>query len=325
MSKVIILALAVLTAAIIFRREISRLLRRNSGGQRFAGVDLKAVRSMDWLEFEHYLGHLFERLGYTVQITSPMGDFGADLIVTEPGGRRIAVQAKHWRRQGVGVEAVQAVAAASLYYGCQEHVVITTSWFTFPAQKMARKIGTKLWGLRELAALMQQVAARGGSLEPPELPEKIRAKRLRTVRRMRRPRQESPAPVPPVVTPIAGQVESKPVTSPPATEAAPGVQAAPAAQAAPGAQAAPATQTTPARPAAPARAAAPRAVARPAAPPSRPEVTPTPIVAAAQAPACPQCGTAMQVRYVMGREVWVCARFPACKGALLKDQSEEVR
>lgn len=62
------------------------------------------VDRMDGLEFEAYLQQLFKTLGYTVTLTPPSGDYGADLILKKQG-KTISVQAKRYK-SNVGIKAV---------------------------------------------------------------------------------------------------------------------------------------------------------------------------------------------------------------------------
>ena len=53
------------------------------------------IRSMDGLEFEHWVADLFRRGGFQVEITQPSGDHGVDLWASM-GTRLVAVQCKRW-------------------------------------------------------------------------------------------------------------------------------------------------------------------------------------------------------------------------------------
>ena len=100
------------------------------------------VDQMQGKEFEDYLRVLFLEKGYHVQMTPATGDYGADLILSK-SGRRIAVQAKRWKKN-VGLKAVQEVSTAKLHYKVDECWVVTNSGYTEPAKKLAASNGVKL-------------------------------------------------------------------------------------------------------------------------------------------------------------------------------------
>jgi len=138
--------LAIALVAIMFIRaapEFWRVYRH-----RRAGLD--EIDRMPGREFEHYLGLLFERIGYRVEVTKAHGDFGADLVVRRRG-KRVVVQAKRWKG-GVGVKAVQEAAAAVAYYRCDEAMVVANRSFTKAARQLAKANRVELWDRDQLAA-----------------------------------------------------------------------------------------------------------------------------------------------------------------------------
>jgi hypothetical protein len=145
--------------------------------RRFGRAGLQEIRQMHWREFERFLGHLFEALGHTVQLTPPAGDHGVDLVLTDAAGRRTAVQAKHWRRQKVGEPEVQRTIGGARYYRCEHVMVITTSAYTDEARAFARQTGVELWTLRELGAAMERVRSGGGPVAPAARPVNAAAAR----------------------------------------------------------------------------------------------------------------------------------------------------
>ena len=120
-------------------------LRRRQHSQ--AGMD--EVDRMPGREFEHYLGLLFERLGYSVEVTKAHGDYGADLLVKQ-AGRRMLVQAKRWNKP-VGIKAIQEAAAARPYYHADDALVVTNRFFTSAARRLARANQVQLWDRDGLA------------------------------------------------------------------------------------------------------------------------------------------------------------------------------
>ena len=130
---------------------------------RRSGID--AVDAMTGTEFEHRLAVLFAHFGHRVELTPPTGDFGADLVLTDPCGDRTVVQAKRYQRGStVGEEAVQQVVGARAHYGAQHAMVVTNTAFTRHAIALAASNGVELVGRRALVGLL----ARQGSDVPPD-------------------------------------------------------------------------------------------------------------------------------------------------------------
>ncbi len=109
------------------------LSTRGSARLRKAGI--KEIDEMTGEEFEEYLGHLFNKRGYHVSYTKASGDYGADLIL-EDREEVIAVQAKRYSGT-VGVKAVQEIIGALRMYEATQGWVVTNSYFTRQAEKLA--------------------------------------------------------------------------------------------------------------------------------------------------------------------------------------------
>ena len=115
--------------------------------------DVKEMQQLDGYDFEMVIAMLFLRMGYTVQLTPPRGDQGADLVVTDVRAARTAVQVKN-SQYPLGNDAVQEVLGGMSYYGCSQGIVVTTSEFTSSAQKLATShSGLSLWDVRKLGDL----------------------------------------------------------------------------------------------------------------------------------------------------------------------------
>ena len=99
---------------------------------------LGRVARLDGRQFEVLLARIFQRRGWSVEITSGGKDYGADLILTKRR-RRVAVQAKHLTSRNAGNEAVQQAIAGASYYECDRAMVVTTARFTDSAVKQAER------------------------------------------------------------------------------------------------------------------------------------------------------------------------------------------
>jgi restriction system protein len=109
---------------------------------------MQDIDKMDGIQFEHYLKELFKSQGYVVAVTQASGDFGADLILKN-NEKKIVVQAKRYSKN-VGIKAVQEVSAAVKYYNSDEGWVVSNSFFTQAATKLATTVGVRLVDRNEL-------------------------------------------------------------------------------------------------------------------------------------------------------------------------------
>ncbi|WP_230200232.1 restriction endonuclease [Bacillus niameyensis] len=110
------------------------------------------VDKMSGGTFEEYLGVLLKSRGYHVRLTPKTGDFGADLVISKDK-RKIIVQAKRYKNK-VGIKAVQEIASAKTHYQADECWVITNSFFTEPARKLATSNQVRLINRTELMKWM---------------------------------------------------------------------------------------------------------------------------------------------------------------------------
>lgn len=94
------------------------------------------IDQMSGIEFESYVGTLFESLGYRVTYTPTTGDYGADLILKK-GKDVIVVQAKRYKNS-IGITAVQEVIPALKMYHANAAWVISNSYYTKAAIKLAK-------------------------------------------------------------------------------------------------------------------------------------------------------------------------------------------
>lgn len=103
---------------------------------------LSQIDSLSGKEFEEYLKLLFEKMGYSVELTKVSGDFGADLILKKKK-EHIIVQSKCFSKT-VGVKAVQEIIGARRHYGADDAVVVTNNYFSKEAQTLALENDVKL-------------------------------------------------------------------------------------------------------------------------------------------------------------------------------------
>ncbi|MGM9944494.1 MAG: restriction endonuclease [Lysinibacillus sp.] len=126
------------------------LRTRQSARLRKAGIT--QVDQMTGEEFERFLGELFKRRGFKVSYTATSGDYGADLILKD-GKDIIAVQAKRYSGS-VGVKAVQEIIGAVKMYNATEAWVVTNSYYTKQAVKLANINDVYLIDRKELIKMI---------------------------------------------------------------------------------------------------------------------------------------------------------------------------
>jgi restriction system protein len=104
--------------------------------RRQRAIRLADVDYMDGLAFEEYVCRLMERQGYTAENVRGSGDFGVDIIARR-NGTRYAVQVKR-QRGGVSRRAISDAVAGKYHFECDAAMVVTNSYFTPGARKLAK-------------------------------------------------------------------------------------------------------------------------------------------------------------------------------------------
>lgn len=115
-------------------------------------IEINNIDTMDGINFEKFLVHLFANMNYKADITQVSNDQGADLII-EKLGERTAVQAKCYSST-VGNTAVQEVTGAKQYYNCTKAMVITNNYFTKSAIELAYVNNVELKDREDLISLL---------------------------------------------------------------------------------------------------------------------------------------------------------------------------
>ena len=121
-----------ITAGICYSA-IKKKLKKN----KYLKSSLADLDKLSGEEFEIYIGFLLEERGYRVQFTPKSHDYGADLLIMK-NRKKYVVQAKRYKGN-TGISAVQQVIGAKDYYKADGAYVISTSWFTASAKKLAAK------------------------------------------------------------------------------------------------------------------------------------------------------------------------------------------
>jgi restriction system protein len=142
---------------IMFVAAIMKIVMEYLEKRRLTKLGITDIDELDGKTFEKYLEAFYERAGYNVERTKYIGDYGADLVLERSGIRKV-IQAKRWKGK-VGVKAIQEVAAAKGYYGCQEAMVVTNSYYTEQAKQLARSNNIELWDRKKLIAALSGLSS----------------------------------------------------------------------------------------------------------------------------------------------------------------------
>lgn len=96
-------------------------------------------------KYEHKVAFKMRFHGFfMVKVRGCSGDFGGDITARCFPFGSIVVQCKNYKGK-VGVQAVQEVCAARMYYRTSRAAVATNSTFTKNARELARRCGVELW------------------------------------------------------------------------------------------------------------------------------------------------------------------------------------
>lgn len=109
---------------------------------------------MNGFEFESFLIKLFSNMGYKVEQTKLSGDQGADLII-ERNKNKTVVQAKCYSGK-ISNKAVQEVVASIKYYKASDGIIVTNSYFTPSAIKLADSNQVRLIDRNKLKELIKK-------------------------------------------------------------------------------------------------------------------------------------------------------------------------
>lgn len=135
-----------------FKREILQVIKNKElsnfeasllGTSNKSSISISDVDMMDGHEFEHFIGTLFRKMGYSAEVTKGSGDQGID-VIAEKDGRKFGIQTKCYG-SAVNNKAIQETAAGIKYYKLDKGIVVTNNFFTDSAIELAASNGIILW------------------------------------------------------------------------------------------------------------------------------------------------------------------------------------
>lgn len=122
--------------------------------KRTVKLDAEEIDKLDGYDFEEFAAFLLKGNGAEIiSLTKKSGDFGADIII-KFDGETIAVQCKR-NSANVGVKAVQEAKTAESHYGTNRSAVLTNSYFTKQAVRLAYENNVILWDREALVEFIQ--------------------------------------------------------------------------------------------------------------------------------------------------------------------------
>ena len=76
-------------------------------------------------EYEEYIRELFNKQGYTTELTPQSGDYGIDIFATK-GREKIAIQVKMYgNSRKVNRSMIMELHGAKDYFGCNKAILVT--------------------------------------------------------------------------------------------------------------------------------------------------------------------------------------------------------
>lgn len=97
---------------------------------------LSDIDNLNWSEFEDYVADCLRLQGYSNVKVTEKYDLGVDIVAIYDNCR-LGVQVKHYKSL-VGIEAVREAVAGLNAYKCNQSMVVTNSYFSRPAKKLAK-------------------------------------------------------------------------------------------------------------------------------------------------------------------------------------------
>ncbi len=117
-----------------------------------------ALQRMDAYDFEHFIGDLWERMGWQTDVSTAAADKGVDVTAKKasPYEQTLLIQAKRYGpNTTVGSPEIQQYASLRhQYHGVDKVLVVTTNGYTGQAKDLAENLNVKLIDGDELVQLV---------------------------------------------------------------------------------------------------------------------------------------------------------------------------
>lgn len=147
----------IVSGRIRFIREKEKIQRLSEQNQKQESVkfDINDIDLMSGSQFEWFVSYLFNKLGYSAEITKASGDQGID-VIAKKGKAVVAIQAKCYSKP-VGNHAIMEAVAGAKYYNATKTMVVTNNGFTKSARELAQVNGVILWDRAVLKEKMYEI------------------------------------------------------------------------------------------------------------------------------------------------------------------------
>lgn len=128
----------------------------NSSTKKQDEVSIYDIDRLTGTQFEEFMEKLLDANGYSdSHVTGKAGDQGGD-ILTKNDDEKFIIQAKNYAlNRKVTNSAVQEVLGAIAYYGADQGVVVTNSFFTQSAIELAEVNNITLWDRRIVTQMLE--------------------------------------------------------------------------------------------------------------------------------------------------------------------------
>lgn len=108
-------------------------------------LEVFSLDAMDGYEFQQFIAHLFNKLGYgAVEEIRQVRDAGQDIRIRAPDGRLLIIECKHHPKGTIGRPTVQKLHSAVISSNARKGMVVTTGHFSRAAIQYADKLGAIL-------------------------------------------------------------------------------------------------------------------------------------------------------------------------------------
>lgn len=122
---------------------------------KFHKAGLLRIDRYDEEELSQFMNWLFTRRGYDIEKSGPSGGETAVLLAAKGEQRIAAFGIKTGDK--VGLREIQEVLSAMKKFNCQRGIVLTNSYFNYPAQATAKNLAVDLWDRKKLAEVVLEV------------------------------------------------------------------------------------------------------------------------------------------------------------------------
>jgi len=123
--------------------------------------DLRPLSEIDWYQFEQVVALVYRKRGFGVERRGGANpDGGIDIVLTNPGGERIAVQCKQWKTWNIGVKVVREFFGALKLAGIERGILVTLHGYTAAARSLAQSCHIELLDEAEFWRLFEATDAK---------------------------------------------------------------------------------------------------------------------------------------------------------------------